>query len=152
MQVNGKTPLYLTLVAAAIFISALFLFQPYSADYPGSAYAKPARHYIRAVLHRDSAALVRLSSSPPPVTWGLEVARNQPDSLEPWRGRVEAWIAERHGDTTDVLVYGAPFHPRRVLPPGPCEEAPIVLRFVGSGDGAKVADAESKCLDPDTRR
>lgn len=140
---NGKAPLYLTLLAAAVLVAALFLFQPYSADFPGSAYAKPARRYIRAAQRQDSAALARLSLSPRPVRWALDAARHRPDSLAAWSGRIEAWIAERRGDTTEVLVYGTTRH---------CENAPIVLRFVGSAGRAKVAGAESKCLDTDPPR
>jgi hypothetical protein len=41
-MVNGKTPLYLTLASLALFGAAMLLRQPYSADWPGTAYAEPA--------------------------------------------------------------------------------------------------------------
>jgi hypothetical protein len=140
-MVNGRTPLYLTVLAAAAFVGAILWFQPYSADFPGGPYAQPARRYIRAALKQDSVALSRLSISPRPVLWALHVARAKPESLSAWSGRVEAWTGERKGDTTQVWVYGAGHS---------CSEIPIELQFVGSGDRAKVAKAESKCLDPDT--
>ena len=80
-MVNGRTPLYLTLVAAALLLGAVLFFQPYSADFPGTAFAKPARRYIRAALDQDSLALTRLSASPSSVVWALHVARTRPGLL-----------------------------------------------------------------------
>jgi hypothetical protein len=137
-MVNGKAPLYLTVLAAALLITVVLYFQPYSADFPGTAYAKPARRYIRAALQQDSLALTRLSTSTSPVVWALHAARTRPDSLAAWAGHVQAWTGERRGDTTQVLVYGAGDR---------CNLVPMVLRFVGSGDHAKVAQAGSACLD-----
>ena len=45
-MVNGKTPLYLTVVAALFFGAAVFFLQPYTADFPGTAYAEAARNYL----------------------------------------------------------------------------------------------------------
>ena len=140
-MVNGRAPLYLTLVAAALFAGAVLFFQPYSADSSGEGFAKPARRYIRAAMRQDSAALRRLSLSLNPVVWTLRAARNHPESLAAWSGKVEALAAERSGDTTQVLVYGGDDR---------CSHSPIVLRFVGSAERAKVARVESRCLDPDT--
>ena len=42
-MVNGKTPLYLTLLAAALFVAALLSLQPYSAV--GRRAASSASHY-----------------------------------------------------------------------------------------------------------
>jgi hypothetical protein len=137
-MVNGKMPLYLTLLGAAALVAAVLVVQPYSADFPGTAFAKPARRYIRAALEQDSLALTRLSASASPVTWALHAARTRPDSLAAWSGHVQAWTGERRGDTTQVLVYGSSDR---------CSQVPIVLRFVGSGGHAKVAKAGSACLD-----
>jgi hypothetical protein len=138
-MVNGRTPLYLTLLAGALFAAAVLTFQPYSADWPGTAYAKPARQFVRAALRQDSAALSRLSASAAPVRWALAVARSRPDSLASWARRPEAWTGERRGDTAEVFLY----------PSGaPCARAPIALRFVGSGDRARVLSASSACLGP----
>jgi len=138
-MVNGKAPLYLTVVAAVLLGAAILLIQPYSADFPGTAYAKPARRYLQAAISQDSVRLSRLSASAAPVAWALEAARTHPDSLAAWAGRTQAWTGVRRGDTTDVLVY----------PAGePCSQEPIVLRFVGTGDDARVLNASSACFDP----
>ena len=136
---NGRVPLYLTLLAVALFAAALLTFQPYSADWPGAGYTKPARRYIRADIRQDSVGLVRLSVSLSPVAWALDAARAHPDTLALWSRRVQAWTGERWGDTAEVFVY----------PQGDvCGEAPIVLRFVGSGSNARVLRASSACLGP----
>ncbi len=130
--------MYLTLLAAAFFGAALLVSQPYSADWPGRAYAKPAERYVRAALRRDSLALTRLSASVQPVTWALAAGRARPESLRLWEHRAQALTGERAGDTAEVFLY----------PYGEvCEEAPIVLRFVGAGKDAKVLRASSACLD-----
>jgi hypothetical protein len=137
-MVNGRMPLLLTLLAGGLLAAAVLWFQPYTADFPGTAYARPARRYIRAAIEQDSLALVRLSASPTAVVWALHAARTRPDSLAAWAGRVQAWTGERRGDTTLVLVYAAADR---------CGSAPMVMRFVGSGKRAKVTSAGSPCLD-----
>jgi hypothetical protein len=135
---NGKMPLLITLLAAAALGAAVLVLQPYTADFPGTAFAQPARRYIQAALARDSLALTRLSASPTPVSWALHAARARPDSLAAWAGHVEAWIGERVGDTTQVLVFASSDR---------CSQVPIVLRFVGAAGHPKVAEAGSACLD-----
>lgn len=136
-MVNGGKPLFLTVLALGVLLAALFIIQPYSADWPGRAYAKPARQFIRAALQEDSVRLARLSASPKPVMWALATARTHRDSLALWATRIEAWTGARTGDTTEVMVY----------PAGEaCHEAPIRFRFVGSGDEARVLSAASACL------
>lgn len=138
-MVKGKEPLFLTILAAGLCAAALFTFQPYSADWPGRAYAKPARAYIRAALRRDSVSLARLSASSIPVVWALGAARMHSESLALWAGRTSTWTGARSGDTTEVLLY----------PPGEvCSRAPIVFRFLGSGSTARVLSASSSCIDP----
>jgi hypothetical protein len=137
-MVNGKMPLYLTLLLAALSVAAVLTFQPYSADFPGTAYAKPAQRYIRAALREDSVGLVRLSASASPVAWALEAARKHPDWLAAWAVHPQAWTGERRGDTAEVFLY-----PDRE----PCSQVPIVLRFVGAGKNARVLRASSACLD-----
>jgi hypothetical protein len=135
-MVNGKKPLYLTMLALGILGAALILFQPYSADWPGTAYAEPARRYIRAALHQDSTELMRLSVSRAPVAWALNAGRAHRDSLELWARRIQAWTGEVRGDTAEVFVY----------PPGDaCGEDPIAFRFVGAGSNARVLAANSTC-------
>jgi hypothetical protein len=138
-MVNSRMPLYLTLLLAALCVAAVLILQPYSADFPGTAYAKPAQRYIRAALRQDSISLVRLSASPSPVAWGLDAARKHPDSLASWASHPQAWIGQRRGNTVEVFLY-----PAR----DPCSRVPIVLRFVGSGKNARVLKASSACLDP----
>jgi hypothetical protein len=136
---NGKMPLYLTLLVLAVLAAALLTFQPYSADWPGTGYTKPAQRFIRAAIRKDSVGLVRLSDSPSTVAWALGAARAHPDTLALWGRRVQAYTGERRGDTAEVFVY----------PPGDaCGEAPIVLSFLGSGSDARVLRASSACLGP----
>ena len=140
-MVNGKTPFYLTVVAAILFGAAVLLLQPYSADFPGTAYAKPARTYLRAAIRQDSLELVRRSASAAAVAWALHVARAHPDSLTAWAGHTYTYIAGRRADTAEVLVYPAQ---------EPCSEVPIVLHFIGTGRQARVLQASSACLNHDT--
>jgi hypothetical protein len=134
-MVNGRMPLYLTLVAAVASVAALLVFQPYSADH--SVYDKAAHRYIRAALRQDSIGLSRLSASGMSVTWALDVARNHRDRLATWATHAQAWTGERRGDTAEVFLY-----PDR----DPCSDTPIVLRFVGSGNNARVLSAKSACF------
>jgi hypothetical protein len=136
-MVNGKTSLLLTLLAAGLFAALVFIIQPYSADWPGRAYAKPAQRYIQLALRQDSIRLARLSISDTPVAWALNAARTHPQSLALWAGRTQAWTGVRAGDTTEVWLYPAG---------GVCDESPISFRFVGSGDGARVLSAGSSCF------
>jgi hypothetical protein len=134
---NGKIPLYLSLAVLALFVLAMLAVQPYSADWPGEAYAPPARRYIQAAARQDSLMLRRLSVSPAPVAWALEEGRSH--RLEPWLHRVEVWTGERRGDTAEVFVYPSD---------RACEASPIVFRFVGTGSDAKVVEAASTCANP----
>src|SRR5919107_1487510 len=86
---NGKTPVYLTLLAAALFVTAVFIFQPYSVTSPWSVYTGPAQRYLQAALRRDSLALVQQSISPAPVEWGLRAGRMYPESLAVWAHEAE---------------------------------------------------------------
>src|SRR4026209_1629808 len=105
--VSGKTPLYFTLLGAVLLGGAVILIQPYSADFPGTAYAGPVRRYLQAAIRQDSVGLRRLSSSVEPVTWALNAARVRPDSLAAWAGQPNAWTGVHRGDTTYVLVFPA---------------------------------------------
>jgi hypothetical protein len=134
---TDRRPIYATLIFLGILLTALFVLQPYSADWP-SAYSEPARRYIRAAIRQDSATLTRLSTSESPVRWALAAARQQPERLTIWKGRIEAWTGERRGDTTEVFVYPSGWA---------CQQEPIVLRFLSSGAAPKVVDASSECLD-----
>lgn len=134
---TDRQPLYASLIFLGILLTALFVLQPYSADWP-SAYSEPARRYIRAAIRQDSATLTRLSTSESPVRWALAAARRHPERLTIWKGRIEAWTGERRGDTTEVFVYPSGWV---------CDQEPIVLRFVSSGAAPKVVEASSECLD-----
>lgn len=136
-MVNGKTPLYLTIIAMGLIAALVLLVQPYSADFPGTEYAKPARRYLRAAIHQDSADLRSISASKAAVEWALHAARTHPDTLVAWSGRTHTYVTARRADTTEVLVYPAA---------EPCTEVPIVLRFIGAGRHARVVQASSACL------
>lgn len=139
---NGKVPLFLTLLAAGLFVATLLIVQPYSADWPGQGYARPAKRYIQAALRQDSVRLARLSASSIPVVWALDAARMHRESLALWKGRTEARTGARWGDTTEVFLF----------PPGEgCRDAPILFHFVGSGSKARVLNASSSCLDHQQR-
>jgi hypothetical protein len=135
---NSKAPLYLTFLLALVGVAILLTLQPYSADWPGRAYKKPAQRYVSAALQHDSVALARLSAGLAPVVWALHAARDRPWFLALWAQRTQAWTGERRGDTVDVFLYPST---------KTCGEAPIVFRFVGSGGRARVLSAGSECLD-----
>jgi hypothetical protein len=135
---NSKAPLYLTFLLALVGVAILLTVQPYSADWPGRAYKKPAQRYVLAALQHDSVALARLSAGLAPVVWALNAARDRPWFLALWAQRTQAWTGERRGDTVDVYLYPSS---------KTCGETPIVFRFVGSGRGARVLSAGSECLD-----
>lgn len=141
-MLNGKTPLYLTVIAAGLLGAAVFLIQPYTADFPGTDYARPARRYLQAAIHQDSVGLRRVSASSAAVAWGLEVARQEPDSLAAWGGRTYTYVTGRRADTVDVLVYNTE---------DPTRGVPIALRFVGTGSHAKVVRASSTLLTRSSR-
>ena len=135
-MVNGRMPLYLTGLILGLLGAALFVFQPYTADWPGTAYAQPARRYIRAALRRDSAELMRLSASPAPVNWALDAARLHRGSLAHWGRRIQAYRGEVRGDTAEVFVYP---------PEGACGGEPIIFRFVHEHQDARILAASSTC-------
>jgi hypothetical protein len=140
-MVHGHQPLLLTLLAAAIGVAALLLFQPYSADWPGMGYTKPAKRYVQAALEEDSVRLDRLSASDSPVVWVLRMARLHPDTLAHWTGRAQAWAGDRSGDTTEIFLYPAD---------DVCSDRPMRFRFVGSEREARVLSLSSTCLDPES--
>jgi hypothetical protein len=134
-MVNGKVPLYLTLLAGVLGAAALWLLQPYTVRSPWDAYTRPAQRFLEAALKRDSVALSRQSGSIAPVVWALEAARARPESLMAVARDAEAWTGQRRGDTADVLLSAEA-----------CSRHPIWLRFVGSGDQVKVLRATSTCF------
>jgi hypothetical protein len=136
-MVNGRMPLYLTLAAVVLSVAALLIVQPYSADFPATAYAKPAQRYVRAALRQDSLGLARMSASIGPVAWALNADRNHHDRLTTWATHTQLWTGERRGDTAEVFLY-----PDR----DPCSNAPIILRLVGSGTKTRILSASSSCL------
>lgn len=138
-MVNGKTPFYLTLLAMAVLGAGVLWFQPYSAEWPGTGYTKPAQRYLRAAIRQDSSALTRLSASTTPVAWALTAARTHRGSLEAWAHDAQAWVGTRQADTAEVFVFNASSEV--------CPRTPIMLMFVGSGDHARVLRASSACLD-----
>ncbi|MFL5494745.1 MAG: hypothetical protein ACJ8DC_10230, partial [Gemmatimonadales bacterium] len=71
-MVNGRMPLFLTLLAGAVCVAALWLLQPYSVTSPWDVYTRPAQRFLAAALKRDSTALSRQSGSIAPVVWALQ--------------------------------------------------------------------------------
>jgi hypothetical protein len=140
---NGRTPFYLTLLAAAAAIAALYLVQPYSVGGGWRVYTRPAQRYLRAALHQDSLALVRQSASAGPVLWGLHAARAHPEALQMWARYGNAWTGWRRGDTALVLLQTAS---------DVCGDEPIVLRFIGAGGSARVLQARSACFEREGER
>jgi hypothetical protein len=146
-MLNGKIPIYLTLIAAAVFSATMLAFEPYSyrsgSASPWAAYADPAQRFLSAALKKDSLALVEQSASATPVAWGLRVARQHPDSLAAWSEKVHVWSGFTRGDTAEVLVY-----PDSDV----CSEQPVWMRFVGKVDKARVVEAGSACFEPRRER
>jgi hypothetical protein len=135
-MVNGKMPLYLTLLIGVLGAVALWILQPYTVRSPWEVYTRPAQRFLEAALKRDSAALSRQSGSIAPVVWALKAARARPESLMAVARDAEAWTGQRRGDTADVLLSAEV-----------CSRHPIWLRFVGSGDQLKVLGATSTCFE-----
>jgi hypothetical protein len=138
-MVNGKMPVVLTVAAFALLAGAVLWIQPYSAEFPGRNFTRPAQRFLAAALRQDSTALVRLSVTRQPVSWALTVARRRPGRLAAWAHGAQAWVGARSGDTTEVFVLNASAEI--------CPTTPIRVRFVGSGGRARVIDAHSPCLD-----
>ena len=135
-MVNGRMPLYLTLLAGVLCAAALWLLQPYTVRSPWDAYTRPAQRFLAAALKRDSAALSRQSGSMAPVVWALRAARTRPESLMAVIRDAEAWTGRRRGDTADVLLSSEA-----------CSRHPVWLSFVGSGARMKVLRASSTCFE-----
>jgi hypothetical protein len=141
-MLGGRTPLYLTLLAAGLLAAAMLTMEPYSVSTTwDAAYTKPARRYLRAALEQDSTALVRHSAGGTPVAWALRAGRAHPDSLAVRARYARAWTGAKVGDTADVFLSTAT---------DVCDDHPIMLRFVGTGDSAKVLRVSSACFEPDS--
>ena len=136
-MVDGKAPFVLTVAVLALSGAAVLVFQPYSADFPGTDYAQPARRYLRAALRQDSTALRAVSGSRAAVAWALGAARAHPDALAAWGGATETFVTTRRADTVEVLVY-----PEKES----CDSVPIALTIVGARGHARVVSASSTCL------
>jgi hypothetical protein len=136
-MINGKTPYLMSLFAGAILLGVLLLFQPYSVSHSSwHVYTRPARAYLDAASHHDSARLRRQSLGASAVQWALAAARLQPDSLALWARQAEAWTGNRRGDTAEVFL---------TVPKSDCN---MVLEFVGPAERAKIDAASAICLEP----
>jgi hypothetical protein len=135
---NGKTPLYLTILAVLLAGGVVFAVQPYSAPSRWYRYTGPSRSYLRAALRQDSISLARQSLSSAPVTWGLHAARAHPQAMIVWtRYARPAWGLEQ-GDTAIVFLDTST---------EVCDRDPIVLRFVTTEAGPRVLEASSACFE-----
>src|SRR4051812_4744597 len=135
-MINGRMPVYLTALGLAALGFGTLVWQPYSADFPGTEYSKPIRGYIHAAARQDSAGLARLSASTAAVTWGLTAGRAHQRSLAHWERWMQAWAGKQQGDTAQVFV----FTDERM-----CQNAPIELQLVGRDGRARVLRASSSC-------
>jgi hypothetical protein len=131
---TDKMPHYLTALALGLLGAIVVVVQPYSGDWMGSAYGKPARQFISAAVRQDSAGLQRIARSEAAVRWALEAGRRHGAALELWEHRMEVRTGRQRGDTAEVFVYPSDDE---------CGHAPIVLQFVGSGGAAHVVWANS---------
>ena len=138
-MVNGKMPVILTVAALAFLAGARLWLQPYSAEFPGRNFTRPARRFLAAAIRQDSTALVRIAGAMEPVSWALTAARRQPGRLRAWASGAEVWVGSRSADTTEVFVLNSSG--------ATCPMTPIRVRFVGSGDRARVVKANSRCFD-----
>jgi hypothetical protein len=135
-MINGHMPVYLTAAGLAALGFGALVWQPYSADFPGTEYSKPIRGYIHAAAHQDSVGLVRLSASTAAVTWGLAAGRAHHGSLAHWERSMQAWAGRQQGDTAQVFVFSDGTM---------CQNAPIELQLVGRDGAARVVQATSSC-------
>jgi hypothetical protein len=135
-MINGKMPLYLTALGLAGLAVGALVWQPYSADFPGTQYSKPIRRYIHAAVRQDSTGLARVSGSSSAVSWGLMAGRDHGGRLARWEHGMQAWVGKQRGDTAQVFV----FSDGTV-----CENFPIVLQLVGNDGEARVVRASSSC-------
>src|SRR3954471_25052959 len=135
-MINGSMPVYLTALGLAALGFGTLVWQPYSADFPGTQYAKPIRRYIHAAVEHDSAGLARLSASSSAVSWGLTAGRAHAGSLAHWERGMQAWSGQQRGDTAQVFVFSDGTM---------CQNAPIELQLVGRDGGARVLRASSSC-------
>ena len=133
---NGATRYYLILAAALLFVAVVLILQPYSVTSPWDSYTTPARRYLDAAARGDSLGLSDRSSSTTAVRWALDASRRQPESLAVWAQHAGAWAGNRRGDTAEVFLGIR------------TSECDMVLEFIGSGKGAKVARASSACFEP----
>jgi hypothetical protein len=137
-MINGRMPLYLTILTVILAAAWLRLAQPYSAPSRWSRFAGASERYLQAALRQDSVELVRQSITAGPVTWALHAARSHPRALAVWtRYARPSWGLER-ADTAVVYLETST---------EVCSEDPIVLRFVGGGKQARVAHASSACFE-----
>jgi hypothetical protein len=134
--VNGRMPIYLSTIAAAVMAVVVLVVQPYSVRSPWAAYSAPARRYLRTALERDSLALVRQSAGDGSVGWALAVARRHSDSLAVWARSAEAWAGIQHAETAEVFV---------ATPQSTCS---LVFRFVGPARHTRVQRASGTCFPP----
>jgi hypothetical protein len=135
-MLNGRTPVYLTVLVTFMLVTAVLVLQPYSVTSPWNAYTKPVRLYLQAALARDSLTLVRQSAAAAPVAWALSAARAHPDSVGLWARQVKAWGGARRADTADVFLS---------LPTARCN---MIVRFVSKGSQERVLQASSACWEP----
>ncbi|MEP6687901.1 MAG: hypothetical protein ABJC36_06095 [Gemmatimonadales bacterium] len=137
-MLEDRIPTYLSVVAAIVLAATVLILQPYTAEWPGHGFARPAERYVHAALAQDSVTLARLSVADSPVAWALAMARQHPEALAAWAHQSQAWTGQRHGDTTQVFVYS-----RAAV----CGDAPIEFRFVDGRGQARVLAAGLACRD-----
>ncbi len=135
-MINSSMPVYLTVLGLAALGFGTLVWQPYSADFPGTEYSKPIRGYIHAAARQDSAGLARLSASTAAVSWGLTAGLAHHGSLAHWERWMQASAGKQQGDTAQVFV----FSDEKM-----CQNESIELQLVGRDGGARVVRASSSC-------
>jgi hypothetical protein len=134
-MVDEQARYYLLLIAAVLFSGLLLATQPYSVTSHWHGFDRPARSFLKAATHRDTTSLFRHAAAPA-VGWALRASKTQPESLSVRADQATAWAGHGAGDTTDVFLGTRAY------------ECTLVLRFVGTGDNAKIQQAHSSCLGP----
>jgi hypothetical protein len=130
---DTRISISLAIAFVIVALAALLAIQPYSVRSPWSAYDVPGRRFLSAALNRDSAALRVVSASPAAVDWALHTRRDHPSALSVWAHFARAGTGVVASDTSTVLFETA------------TAVCPVIIRFLGHDERARVLEAEARC-------